>query len=254
MASARAYLENRLDAERSMTYNLEIVMREAATRVVNICYAYNIAPEKLNRDDLPLKARQEIDAVIQWLRETIIDYFETLAVADHKDNRDLILPYIYRKSHGATFDERLDGYLGNYEDELLFLITAGVALGLGRVALAESIGRNLKRPYENPELADGMTAPTPTYGRGRTNSMYTAIAGLTRFGVGEGWMHSRHVDARKQGAAGFYTFRNSSVPCDICDDYAYYMHYMDDQTPPLHLNCICGTVYVDANGLPVDLK
>ena len=248
--TAKAYLRQRLDAERSMSYNLSIVMREAAERVVEILYSANIHPTVASYGDLPLRVQWDIDEVVQWLKETINDYFVTLAIADHEENKDLILPLVYGESFGSTFDERLTDYVGKYKNELLLLIGAGLLLGIGKSALVKSIGDNLRQPYANPMLKDGIEAPL-TYGRGRSNSMYNAINTLTRFGIGRGWMYDRHLKAEMEKAQGFMTFRNSSCACDQCDEYASYMHPMDDPIPPLHANCVCGTIYFNAFGEPI---
>ncbi len=248
--AAKAYLRQRLDAERSMSYNLEIVMREAAERVVEILYSANIHPTVASYGDLPLRVQWDIDEVVQWLKETIDDYFVTLAIANHEENRNTILPLIYGENHGMTFDERLTDYVGKYKNELLLLIGAGLLLGIGKSALAKSIGDNLRQPHANPMLKDGIEAPL-TYGRGRSNSMYNAINTLTRFGIGRGWMYDRHLKAEMERAQGFMTFRNSSCACDQCDEYASYMHPMDDPIPPLHANCVCGTIYFNAFGEPI---
>ncbi|MBD5302393.1 MAG: hypothetical protein HDS16_05295 [Bacteroides sp.] len=245
--AAKAYLRLRLEAERSMQYNLQIVMGEAAERVVEICYNAKIDLTVGSYENLPIKVQMEIEEVVQWLKETIDDYFLTLAIYDHEENRDRILPYILGENHGFTFDERLSDYCIKYRDELLLLVGAGLILGIGETALAKSIGSHLKQPYKNPDLVDGIAAPL-TYGRGRTNSMYTAIGALTKFGIGQAWMYDRHLKAEMESAQGFITFRNSSYPCDICDEYASYSHPMDDPIPPLHNSCVCGTIYFNAQG------
>lgn len=245
--AAKAYLRLRLEAEHSMTYNLEIVMREAAERIVEICYNAKIDPTVGSYENLPIKVQMEIEEVVQWLKETIDDYFLTLAIYDHEENRDKILPFILGENHAQTFDERLSDYCIKYRDELLLLVGAGLFLGLTKMILAKSIGEHLKQPYKNPDLVDGIAAPL-TYGRGRTNSMFTAINTLTTFGIGRGWMYDRHLKAEMEGAQGFMTFRNSSYSCDICDEYANYPHPMDDEIPPIHANCVCGTVYFNAYG------
>ena len=132
----------------------------------------------------------------------------------------------------------------------MLLVGAGLFLGVTKMVLAKSICDNLKHPYANQLLADGIAAPL-TYGRGRTNAMFTAINSLTRFGIGRGWMYHRHLKAEMEQAQGFITFRNSSVPCDMCDDYASYTHPMDDPLPPLHGHCVCGTIYINALGEPL---
>lgn len=250
--AAKAYLRLRLEAERSMSYNLEIVMREAAERIVEICYNAKIDPTVGSYENLPIKVQMEIEEVVQWLKETINDYFLTLAIYEHDENKDKILPFILGVNHEMTFDERLADYCTKYRDELLLLVGAGLFLGMGKMALAKSIGNNLRKPYNNPELTEGIAAPL-TYGRGRTNSMFTAINTLTTFGIGRGWMYDRHLKAEMEDAQGFMTFRNSSFPCDICDEYASRFHPMDDEIPPIHANCVCGTVYFNAIGEPIKI-
>lgn len=251
LRAARDYLRMRLDAEASMIANLDAVMGEAARRVVEVCYKYSVNPKDFNFDADP-RIRVAIEEIVEWLREVIMDMLYTLATAKADDERERIWLWIRRRREGATLDERLDKYLGNFTRELELLIGAGLFLGLAEKVTADSISRHLRRPWNNPDLADGVKAPL-TYGRGRTNSMTTAIGALTKFGVGEGWMRVRHEQAQRRDAVGFYTFRNSTVACDICDGYAEVFHLMDEPTPPLHGSCVCGTLYVDAMGMPINL-
>lgn len=250
--AAKAYLRQRLECEHVMTTLLENAMKEAAEKIVDICYSAGVNPQSFRYSDLPVRVQFDIDAVIEWLKEAIDDYFLTLAVADYEESRDKILPFILGENHGQTFDERLSDYCGKYRDELMLLIGAGLFLGIGKSALMKSIGENLKHPYSNQLLADGIDAPL-TYGRGKSNSMFNAINTLTRFGVGRAWMYDRHLKAEMEKAQGFITFRNSHFPCDICDEYASYVHPMDDAIPPIHANCVCGTIYFNAFGEPIKL-
>lgn len=236
--AAKAYLRLRLEAEHSMTYNLEIVMREAAERIVEICYNAKIDLAIGSFENLPTKVQIEIEEVVLWLHETIDDYFLTLAIYDHEENRDKILPFILGENHGMTFDERLTDYCTKYRDELLLLVGAGLFLGIGKTALAKSIGSHLKQPYKNPDLVDGIAAPL-TYGRGRTNSMFTAISGLTTFGIAQAWMRDWELTTEAKGAIGWEVRRGSSYPCEQCDDNCGF-HSLEDGTQlPQHLSCCC---------------
>lgn len=241
--AAKTYLRQRINAEHSMTYNLEIVMREAAERVVGILYKSNITPAVGSFENLPMRVKLQIEEVVQWLKETIEDYFTTLAIYDHDENKDIILPFLFEKNHGMTFGERLDDYCGKYRDELFLLIMAGVSLGLAKKMVAKSIGSNLKQPYKNPDLADGISVPL-TYGRGRTNSMFTAISGLTTYGIAKGWMRNWEIETKKDGAIGWIVQRGSSYPCEQCDDNCGF-HSIDEGTQlPQHLSCCCFAVPV----------
>lgn len=241
--AAKAYLRQRLEAERSMSYNLEIIMREAAERIVNICYAANVNPQNFRYENLSLRSKMEIDEVIEWLKETIDEYFQTLVVADHEENEDLILPFVLGSTHGATFDERLTDYCDKYKNELILLIGAGLFLGITKSALAKSIGENLKHPYANQLLADGIDAPI-SYGRGRSNSMYNAIGNLTQFGIAQGWMLNWELQTAKNGCIGWVVRRGSSYPCSACDDNCGF-HLVDEGTGlPQHSRCCCIAVPV----------
>ena len=250
LQAARAYLRMRLDAEASMADNLEAVVAIAAQRIVEICYKHAINPRTFDFDSDP-RIRPEIEEVVQWLREAIEDMLYTLATHADEDNASMIWAWVRRRRDGMTFDERLDGYLGNFSREMELLVGAGLFLGLTKMVTADSIKRNLRKPWNNPELVDGIAAPL-SYGRGRTNSMTTALLDLTRFGVGEAWMYARHLKAARKDAVGFYTFRNSTYPCDYCDSYADTFHLMDEPTPPLHGHCVCGTIYINTFGEPIN--
>lgn len=239
--AAKEYLRQRLDAERSMSYNLELVMREAAEKIVDILYSANVNPQTFRYADLPLRVQWDIDEVINWLQETIEDYFQTLAIADHEENRDKILPVILGENHGATFDERLSDYCGKYKDELMLLIGAGLFLGVAKSALVKSIGSNLKHPYANQLLAEGI-GESISYGRGRTNSMFTAMSGLTKYGIESAWMRHWELKTEADGAIGWIVQRGSSYPCPQCDENCGF-HSIDEGTRlPQHLSCCCYAV------------
>lgn len=239
--AAKAYLVERLDAERSMAFNLEIIMREAAERVVEICYSAGVSPQKFSYANLPARARAAVDEVLEWLRETIDDYFLTLAVADHEDTRDTVLPFVLGKNHGMTFGERLRDYCSKYRDELMVLVGVGLLLGITKSALAKSIGENLRRPYANPLLADGIAAPL-TYGRGHTNSMFTALSGLTKYGIESAWMRHWELSGQADGLVGWVVQRGSTYPCPQCDDNCGFHSIDEGPQLPQHLSCCCFAV------------
>lgn len=235
--AAKAYLRERLECEQAMIALLDSAMREAAEKIVDICYSAGVNPQSFRYSDLPVRVQFDIDAVIEWLRESIDDYFLTLAIADHEENRDKILPFILGENHGQTFDERLNDYCGKYRDELMLLIGAGLFLGIGKAALVKSIGANLKHPYANQLLADGIEAPL-TYGRGRTNSMFTAIGDLTRYGIAEAWMKNQFINNHNDNCVGWYVQRGSSYPCPLCDSMVGF-HTDESELPLYHSHCCC---------------
>lgn len=239
--AAKVYLRRRLECEQTMTTLLESAMKDAAERVVEILYSAKIHPTVGSYENLPVSVQMQIEEVVDWLRETIDDYFLTLAIADHEENRDKILPLILGENHGQTFDERLNDYCGKYRDELMLLIGVGLFLGIAESALIKSIGENLKHPYANKLLADGIETPL-TYGRGRTNSMFIALSGLTKYGIESAWMRHWELSTSADGAIGWIVQRGSSYPCSQCDDNCGF-HSVDEGTNlPVHPSCCCFAV------------
>lgn len=234
---AREYLEKRMDAVRSMSHNLENLMKEAVERIVKICYQFNLRPEQLNKDNIPEKVLIRINEVIDWLYETILDYMDTLTEASPDSDKDFILPWIRRERAGMTLEQRLSKYCDQFRFEMFLLTAAGIAVGLGSVPLINSLIRNMPKPWNNPDIKDEL-GEIPSYGVGRTNSMYTAINGLTRDAVASGWMKSKYMADRTKGCIGWWVERGSSIPCDLCDPQTGF-HYNDSQLPLYHLSCMC---------------
>lgn len=239
--AAKAYIIERISAEQAMSYQLERAMRDAAERIVAICYSVRVNPQNFRYADLPLRSQEEIDDIIRELQETIDDFFETYAIADHEENRDAILPIILGENHGSTFEERLEDYCGKYKDELMVLVGAGLLLGIRQSALVKSIGENLKHPYTNLSLAEGIAAPL-TYGRGKSNSMFNAIDALTQFGIAQGWMKHWELKTASDGALGWMVKRGSLYPCSACDSNCGFHSIEDGTGLPLHSHCCCYAV------------
>lgn len=235
---AKEYLRQRIKCEQAMTTLLESAMKDAAERIVEILYSAKTPPAVDTYENLPPAVQMQVDEVVEWLKETIDDYFLTLAIADHEENRDSILPIVLGENHGQTFEERLSDYCEKYRNELMLLIGAGLFLGIAESALAKSIGENLKHPYANQLLTDGIAAPL-TYGRGRTNSMFTALSGLTKYGIESAWMLHWELKTEADGAIGWLVQRGSSYPCPQCDDNCGFHSINEGTQLPQHLSCCC---------------
>lgn len=230
----------------SMTYNQRLLMEAAVKRVLSIAFNANttVSGLKFNTDK---EVDAQIEAVLSRLREEIEDVCETIATNKAEEKDDILL-FIHRENHGSTFSERLSGYIAKFKTELEIVMGAALFLGMTRSEAAASIAQNFHNPYASSMMREaarrGYEFTAPSYGRGRTNSMFNAIARLCRHAIAEAYMRILWLRATGEGAVGFITFRNSSVPCDICDDYTTYTHPMTDPMPPLHLNCVCGVVFV----------
>lgn len=238
----RRYLLGRMEAVESMSRGLERLMGMAIEEIVRICFKFNLRPEQLNRGEVPGPALAEINAVVDWLREMIEDSMEALVGSAPEGDREGLLAWVKRKRDGMTFGERLHLYCERFRLEMFLLTAAGIAVGLGSVPLVRSLVRNLRRPWVNGDIRDGLER-VPSYGVGRSNVMFNALNALTRDGVASGWMKAKYLGDRERGCIGWMVERGSSVPCDVCDPQTGF-HYTDSALPLYHLSCMCMAVPV----------
>lgn len=247
---AKDYLRQRLNAELSMKNNLIELMVKAAKEIVSISYKYNIPPEQFEFS-YNTELQQEIDKVISLLLNMIEDYTETLAVATHTDEKEHIISFINRVSHGQTLSQRVKTYVERYKYELEAVVAAGLLLEIGESSLLQSVKNYFTQPYNNPYFLNavkkgGLSATRiqtngVSFGVGRTNSSFTALDDVTNFAIAEGWMDYFSMIAKQNGAIGFMSYRGSSYPCQLCDYETTYFHVFEngDPVPPYHSHCCC---------------
>lgn len=244
---AKEFLIKRLDAEYSMAVNLKKTMEKAATQIVELSYKYNIPPENFSFSHNS-RLHDEIDNIISELTEEIIEDTDTLATYNANEHEDEVLAFIHRETYGNTLEGRIKDYIQKYKNELEIGLIAAMYLRKSEEETLVGILGNMEHPFKNPFIIDaiknGAMIEIPNYGRGHSNSMLAALKKLTGHAVAEGWMHLLWLVAIDGGAIGFVTFRGSTYPCDICDEYAGVVHPLEDPMPPLHLNCVCGAVFV----------
>ncbi|MEL5894260.1 hypothetical protein AAE250_12235 [Bacteroides sp. GD17] len=243
---AKEYLRQRLSAELSMRTNLQSVLTEAAKRIIEVSYRYNVRPEQF-RFSANRQLQEEVDAIILYLLETIEDYTCTLAVAAHEDNKEAIIAYITRESYEKTFTQRGREYIERFAKEIETAIAAGLLYSITKEKLLSSIKLSIKTPllneYVQKAIADGnpiisRLGVQESFGVGRTASSWTALSDLTEYAVAEGWMYHLGLQAKANGALGFFVMRGSSYPCSQCDDEVGF-HTEWEGLPPFHGHCKC---------------
>lgn len=260
LEAAREFLRQRLENELSMEKAVLDLLTAFAERLIDL-YLHGAG-------------EVEIDALVDDLVAMILDDCETLAVDEHEDRRNDIIPYILREWKGETLEGRVRRRVGTLMEEMAAVYVAGTLLGKVRNEIVSAIKSSMVTPWQNPiliemrtKLKDGDYAlmgrmndygiENPSffeerhYGKGVVTSSLVALQRMTRFAVGEGWMYYGWLDARERDAVGYYVERGSSYPCSICDERVGTFFYLTDQGnyPPLHLNCLCIVVYVYAERL-----
>lgn len=194
---SKDYIKLRVRAEISMSDNLQKVLLQAANEIVDISLKYGIKPS-LFRFSASKELNDEVNKVLDKLRDTIYDYTETLSVYDRENDRDAIVAFINREDHGKTLSERISIYSNRFKYELEAAIAAGLIAGIGGEKIKNNIKSNLESPYSDPyfkrAVEGGNSSATRiktdgiSYGVGKSNSAYNSLNTLTRFIVGSSWM------------------------------------------------------------------
>ena len=252
ISRAKEYLVLRLRAERLAISTLSDALLSAARRIVEISQRYGIPPEKF-RFSADRNLRREVDQVLALLRDALYDRIEDLDTFGDDEDSSFVAPILTEPDHGKTFRQRLAEYTSRWGYELEAVIAAAGLEGIkDRNEIISNLREYMDRPYDNPWIIDHKGEGEavrldsfPHYGKGRAISAKTALAVLLTTVVAKGWMQNwARINAGKRG---YYVFRGSSYPCEICDFQTSFPHDMSDKggLPPYHPNCCCYVVYTD---------
>ena len=81
------------------------------------------------------------------------------------------------------------------------------------------------------------------YNTQSSRSPIKAMSLLASFAVAEGWMYWWGLNGKRNRATGFFSFRGSSYPCDLCNSMVGY-HPISEYVGIWHPHCKCYFVFV----------
>lgn len=217
-----------------------------------LCYKSGLPPKKFSFDATS-EIRIKVRDLVNRLRERIREAVELLCCHTREEREEEVIEYIDREFKGKTFDERLDNYLDMFEKEVEANAVAEKYADTPEEKAKSNLLMYLNKPYENPRFKEAVKEKGFTAERIITGGLALGVglsvtaaynlqllAGQT---IADTWMHFYKEEAKEKNAIGFYAFRGSSYPCDICDDYTGF-HEMDDYQLPLHPHCCCYAVFI----------
>ena len=248
---AKDYILLRLSAERLAVSSLDSAILSAARRIIDIASRYGIPPEKFRFSANP-QLHAEVNAVLATLREAVAARIEELDTFEDEDDT-FVAPALTQETNGKTFHERLAEYVARWGYELEATIAAAGLEGIKDNAeilrgVREYIGNTYDNPWIIGHLGEGDAVrlqSIPHYGKGKPIASHTALAMLLTTTIAAGWMQNwARINAGKRG---YYVFRGSSYPCEICDEQVGFLHDVNDLDglPPYHPHCVCYAVYTD---------
>lgn len=251
---AKEYLSLRLKAQRIIVSELDSALLLAARQIVYISREYGIPPESFRFSANP-KLQREVRAVLAALREALYNRVRSIVTfVDGEDyDNPFVAPILTARDNGKILKERLAMYTTRWGYELEATIAAA---GLEKITdtqtIIDGVRDYLSRPYDNPwiknQTKNGVAVrlgAIPRYGRGTRIAAEAALALLLSMTIAKGWMQNwARINSDK---LGFYVYRGSSYPCEICQSQVGFLHDISDTEglPPLHPNCCCITVYTD---------
>ncbi len=250
---AKEYLTSRLEAERLAVSTMNDALLSAARRIVDISRKYNIPPEKFRFSANP-QLKKEINGVLALLRDALYSYVESANTFEDEDEETpFVAPALTEEDHGKTFRHRLAEYVSRWGYELEAVIAAAGLEGVkDRTIIVNGIREYMDRPYDNPWMKDHRgegdavrLSTIPHYGKGKRIAAASALTLLLTTVIAKGWMQNWAKE--NTGKRGYYVFRGSSYPCDVCNAQTGFLHDAKDVTglPPYHSHCCCYVVYTD---------
>lgn len=253
LEEAKAYLRDRIRNQQSMSRRVEELLALYAEYLLNALFS-----------SMGGNVENDVELLVNDLIEQLYNDCVMLALDEH-DRRDAILAYISRDIAGANLNGRIEKRVRTFVDEVSVVYAVGRLMGRNYETILSSIRGSLKDPWNNPILIaarterdrgsitipDDLDIDEHHYGKGEPVSSLKALDRITEFAIGEGWNEWQYLDAKDNGAKGYFVERGSSYPCEECDSHTgiFYPITDEDSKPLYHLNCCCIVVYTDVERL-----
>lgn len=241
---------------------IEALLRDAVAELTKIGYRYNCKPEEFQFSQNK-ELRSEVAQLMEELEDRIYELIEeySLNATEDKKRRNNILPWLLAlhskntKSLKGTLRKRLQQFLFDTEAQI-------AAMRLAKHTQANAISRiraTMHAVYTTPEvLAAYRHKSAARYIKSR--GVHEGNVGLSSSGAVNvenfgsmtatmAWSHIQYEEAKAEGKAGYYCFRGSNYPCQMCDDVCSVFHLIEDgMVLPVHGHCCCYAVFVNWTG------
>lgn len=237
------------------------ILHDAAKRIVEICYKYNIPPKdfQFSAND---QMKKEVYAVMDETEEEIYELMEDYAKesTDDKDVLALILPWMVLLSSGGAknLHETLINKLRQFLYDLEAQIAAMMLAGYTREKAIKRILETMGSVYSAPEVKKAIMRPLNAAAFyiqqggvhhrnvGQSSSGANNVINLAKTTLAMVWQRALAYIYKFRGAAGYYVLRGSDYDCGrICDKKVGF-HKLNDleNFPPFHPHCYCYTIPV----------
>ena len=267
--AAKQYIIDRSDAADEAQYVAGVSIQEAAEKLVEIAYRYDIPVSRFAFDsEVNEDMMGEVSEVMDDLEESLMEDVQDAALSCTKDNNRYIalLAILLSLGHrNMSLRDTVHAYTWRVLRQAEALIASMKASNLTKTEARTKIKTAIQHVNVNSEFQTALKHPLDfaapyirnggkaTFPDGTPNVQgvpvngYDAIKTIFGIAVAQIWMRNQLMDFKDSNVIiGFYQLRGSLLPCSVCDEAAHYYRISDvsDEDPTkqgdiVHCNCMC---------------
>lgn len=247
------FASKRAQAQRNAADHVASILWKTAENIVKAARKYRPYYQSKTMSDV---ARYEKEArrIAADAEKAIEKYVEAYSQAGGRvlriDTKELVNSYLKQEVFGKTYMQRNGDYLSDFAEDIVKLVKAGVSMRYDERRIINAVRSSYKDPYNRSLMtkaakADNKAMEVPHRGKGVYTASYENVIRNVQNTINLAWGHTEIAYGEKIGAVGYRTYRNSSYPCDICDEIASVPHRMSEgMLIPAHHRCVCGVKFI----------
>lgn len=255
--AAKQYILQREACAAQLRENIDGLLTDAATNIVEICYRYGVDPKRFTiSSEYNADMMDEISTVMDELEEDILSLIEDYSLQPVEDSRQryiLLLWLLALGKGGRDLRGTLENYLYKFMKDMEAAIAALRYMGRSQKEAAQEIEKFLHDIYGMPEVLTairhrGDFAATYIYfggvqsgAVGISDNGSTNVTDMGTITVQMAWMKEEEEDFEQKGAIGYYQLRGSDFYCPACDEEVGFHLGLDgiNEKPYIHPHCKC---------------
>ena len=247
------FATKRAQAQRNAADHVASILWKTAENIVKAAREYRPYYQSKTMSDVAQyeKGARQIAANAE---KAIEKYVEAYSQAGGRvlriDTKELVNSYLKQEVFGKTYMQRNSEYLSDFAEDIVKLVKAGVSLRYDERKIINAVRSSYKDPYNRSLMtkaakADNKAMEVPHRGRGVYTASYENVIRNVQNTINLAWGRTEITYGEMTGAVAYRTYRNSSYPCDICDEIASVPHRMSEgMLIPAHHSCVCGVKFI----------
>jgi hypothetical protein len=231
--------------------DVERELRKYIPEIIRECMAFAYLGKAFTFDISDLSDR--VNERLIALSDAILDDIESRAkkaieYAEEEEDEGIILPYIRRQIGEEDLVQRLDKHCSTLRYFLEGWIAIGIVNNIREYELTNTILSYIDNPLASPlwqealnagYLSDAIRGGGYIYGKGNQKNVLSALTEIERYAINEAYQYGCILHYGKLGAIGYRTYRQSSYPCEHCDELTMHIWPLDEIVLPAHPRCVC---------------